>query len=323
MYQTSSHPATYTQATFTLVVDRGGVLSMQSGVNSDSLIRADSVERRSYQESIARVALRSNTLVCIPTGLGKSVIAAYVAAERLRLMPDKSIVMLAPTKPLVLQHFRSFQRLINIDVKSVVWLTGEIGPEQRVELWHKRAILSTPQVFLNDLLTGKIALDMISLIIFDEAHRAVGDYAYVFIADQYASVNNGRILGLTASPGSSEADVREICTNLHLEWVEARTIDSDDVKPYVGGIEVKWVMIDLPQIFHDVKLDLEGFLREKLRAINDQGYLESAAIDRVRLRDVLAARQRILEDASREKGRSNPYLGMRTLRFTRLEQSSF
>jgi Fanconi anemia group M protein len=282
---------------------------MQSDPSSNPLIRADSVERRSYQEAIARTALRSNTLVCLPTGLGKSVIAAYVAAERLKMIPKKSIVMLAPTKPLVLQHFRSFQKLINIDIDSIVWLTGEIGPEQRVELWHKRAILSTPQVFLNDLLTGKIALDTISLIIFDEAHRAVGDYPYVFIASQYASVNQGRILGLTASPGSSEADVREICTNLHLEWVEARTIDSDDVRPYVGGIQVKWVMIDLPQIFHDVKLDLEDFLREKLRVIRDQGYLESAAMDRVRLRDVLAARQRILEDASRGKREVKPLLG--------------
>ena len=76
--------------------------------------------------------------------------------------------------------------------------------------------------------------------------------------------------------------------NLHLEWVEARTIDSD-VLGLGGGIDVKWVMIDLPQIFHDVKLDLEDSLREKLRAIRDQGYLESAAMDRVRLRDVLGA----------------------------------
>ena len=160
---------------------------------------------------------------------------------------------------------------------------------------------------MNDLLTGKISLDAISLIIFDEAHRAVGDYPYVFLADRYSSVDRGRILGLTASPGSSEADLREICQNLHLEWVEARTISSEDVRPYVGGIEVKWIMIDLPKIFHDVKLDLEDFLREKLRTIRDQGYLESAAMDRVRLRDVLAARQRILEDAS-GKREVKPYL---------------
>lgn len=281
---------------------------MQAEFGSNPLIRAESIERRAYQETIAQNALRSNTLVCLPTGLGKSVIAAYVAAEYLRRMPEKTVIMLAPTKPLVLQHFRSFQKLIKIETDSIVWVTGEIGPEQRVKLWSKRIIFSTPQVLLNDLLTGKISLETISLMIFDEAHRAVGDYAYVFIADRYSSVDGGRILGLTASPGSSEADLREICTNLHLEWVEARTVSSEDVRPYVGGIEVKWVMVDLPQIFHDVKLDLEDFLREKLRTIRDQGYLESAAMDRVRLRDVLAARQRILGDAARGKREVKPYL---------------
>ncbi len=281
---------------------------MQANLSSNSLIRTNSIERRSYQETIARNAVRSNTLVCLPTGLGKSVIAGYVAAEYLRKSPGQSVIMLAPTKPLVLQHYRSFQKMINLEPDSIVWLTGEIGPEQRLELWKRRLIFSTPQVFLNDLLTGKISLDAISLMIFDEAHRAVGDYPYVFLADRYSSVDQGRILGLTASPGSSEADLREICQNLHLEWVEARTIRSEDVRPYVAGIEVKWIMIDLPKIFQDVKLDLEDFLREKLRTIRDQGYLESAAMERVRLRDVLAARQRILEDASRGKREAKPYL---------------
>ena len=278
---------------------------MPSDLSSNSLLRSGSFERRSYQEAIARNALRTNTLVCLPTGLGKSVIAAYVAAERLRRIPEKSVVMLAPTKPLVLQHFRSFQKLINIEPESLVWLTGEVTPEQRMELWKKRLIFSTPQVFMNDLITGKMALEEFSLIIFDEAHRAVGDYPYTFIADRYAAVEGSLILGLTASPGSSEADVREICGNLHLEWVEARTIQSEDVRPYVGGIEVKWVTVDLPQIFYDVKRELEAFLRERLRIVRDHGYIESAALDRVRLRDVLAARLRILEERHGESAKSN------------------
>lgn len=281
---------------------------MQTDPSTNPLLKSDAIERRSYQETIARNALRSNTLVCLPTGLGKSVIGAYVAAERLREVPQKSVVVLAPTKPLVLQHFRSFQKILNLDADSVVWLTGEVGPEKRSELWSKSLIFSTPQVFLNDLLTGKILLDRISLMIFDEAHRAVGDYPYGFIADRYSSVDQCLILGLTASPGSSEADLQEICKNLHLEWVEARTIHSDDVLPYVGGIEVKWIMVELPKIFQDIKRDLEDFLREKLRTIRDHGYLESAAMDRVRLRDVLSARQRILEDAARGKREVKAYL---------------
>lgn len=276
---------------------------------SNPLLKPSKFERRSYQEVIAKSALRASTLVCLPTGLGKSTIAALVAAERLRQFPSRSVVMLAPTKPLVLQHFESFNRIMNLGSDSV-WLTGEVAPDQRSELWRKRFVFSTPQVFMNDLLTGKVPLEQYSLVIFDEAHRGVGDYPYVFIADRYTAANEGSILilGLTASPGSSEADVREICANLHLTWVEARTTESDDVKPYVGGIEVKWVTVELPKIFYDVKRELEDFLREKLRTIRDHGYLESAAMDRIRLRDVLAARQRILHDAASGKREVKQYL---------------
>jgi Fanconi anemia group M protein len=240
--------------------------------------------------------------------LGKSIVAAYVAADRLQRFPEKGVVMLAPTKPLVLQHYRTFQKLLNLDANSIVWLTGEVQPEERVDLWKKRLVFSTPQVFMNDLLTGKLVLDSFSLVIFDEAHRAVGDYPYVFIAERYAPTNDSLILGLTASPGSSAQDVREICDNLRLEWVEARSIQSDDVRPYVGGIEVRWVTVNLPQIFYDVKRELESFLRDKLRTIRDHGYLESAAMDRVRLRDVLFARQRILEDAMKGNRDAKVYL---------------
>ena len=121
---------------------------MQADLSSNPLIRANSIERRSYQETIARNAVRSNTLVCLPTGLGKSVIAGYVAAEYLRKSPGKSVIMLAPTKPLVLQHYRSFQKMINLEPDFIVWLTGEIGPEQRLELWKRRLIFSTPSSFL-------------------------------------------------------------------------------------------------------------------------------------------------------------------------------
>jgi len=282
---------------------------MPMDLSSNSLLRFESIDRRSYQEAIAHVALRMNTLVCMPTGLGKTVVAAYVAAERLKRFPNKSIVMLAPTKPLVLQHYRTFEKLFNIDAESMVWLTGEVAPEERSDYWRKRLIFSTPQVFMNDLLTGRLLLDNFSLIVFDEAHRGVGDYPYSFIADRYAATDDSLILGLTASPGSSEADVREICKNLHLEWVEARTIQSEDVRPYVGGIEVKWIIVDLPQIFYEVKRELEAFLREKLRSVRDHGYLETAAMDRIRLREVLAAREKILGDVAGGNKDAKTYLG--------------
>ena len=133
----------------------------------NTLLRSNLIEPRSYQETIAKTALRRNTLVCLPTGLGKSVIAAYVAAAKLASLPSKGVLMLAPTKPLVLQHYRTFQRLIALDAASLVCLTGEVGPEERQELWSKRFIFSTPQVLMNDLITGRVPLDAFSLMIFD------------------------------------------------------------------------------------------------------------------------------------------------------------
>lgn len=275
---------------------------------NNGLLRLNLIEQRSYQEAIAKVALKRNSLVCLPTGLGKSIIAAYVAASRLATVPTKGVLMLAPTKPLVLQHYRTFQRLIALNDRALVCLTGEVSPEKREELWTKRFVFSTPQVLMNDLLTRKVRLDGFSLIIFDEAHRAVGEYPYVFIAEMYSKVENGLVLGLTASPGSSQADVHEICKNLRLDWVEARTIESEDVRPYIGGIEVSWVTVELPKIFYDVKAELESFLGQMLKELNNQGFLSNAATDRVRLRDVLLARQNILHESATGNKEVKSYL---------------
>jgi len=53
---------------------------------------------------------------------------------------------------------------------------------------------------LNDLKSGLLRLDDVSLIVFDEAHRARGNYAYVGIAAYYfRQRRKPLVLGLTAS----------------------------------------------------------------------------------------------------------------------------
>ena len=71
------------------------------------LIRPESIEERRYQLAITLRALDANTMVVLPTGLGKTAVALLVAASRLRAHPGK-VLMLAPTKPLVEQHLRFF-----------------------------------------------------------------------------------------------------------------------------------------------------------------------------------------------------------------------
>lgn len=64
-------------------------------------------QERSYQFCIARNALFHNTLVCLPTGLGKTLIAAVVMFNLYRWFPAGKIVFLAPTRPLVEQQAKA------------------------------------------------------------------------------------------------------------------------------------------------------------------------------------------------------------------------
>ncbi|RHY43535.1 hypothetical protein DYB38_011796, partial [Aphanomyces astaci] len=64
---------------------------------------------RAYQQSISRAALLQNTLVCLPTGLGKTLIAAVVMFNFYRWFPRGKIVFMAPTKPLVSQQIQAWR----------------------------------------------------------------------------------------------------------------------------------------------------------------------------------------------------------------------
>jgi len=260
----------------------------------------ETIERRTYQERVAESALRGNTLVSIPTGLGKSLIAALVAAKRLEQYPERRVVVLAPTRPLVEQHYKTFKRLLRLNPQEFACVTGQTSPDDRNQAWMKRLIVSTPQVFVNDLISGKIELDEISLLVFDEAHRAVGDYAYTYIGERYSKVSRGLVLGLTASPGSSKEAIQEVCKSLHITRIESRTITDGDVKPFVGGIKVEWVPVELPPIFRDVKRILDDYVKESLKGVRDYGYLATADADRIRLRDILQAREKIRSDIIHE-----------------------
>lgn len=113
------------------------------------LIEEESIEEREYQVNLAEVALNHPSLIVLPTGMGKTVIALLVIADVLKDKGGK-VVFLAPTKPLVEQH-SSFisEHLIG---KDIVVLTGEVSPEEREALWiQHEVIVSTPQVVANDL----------------------------------------------------------------------------------------------------------------------------------------------------------------------------
>ena len=204
-------------------------------------LKPNLVIKRDYQVNIFASCTGKNSLVVLPTGMGKTIIALLLALYTYSQEVDKKILFLAPTKPLVAQHRRSFIELTTLEDWQLPMLTS-LTPVKREKIWLDASIaFLTPQILQNDIINNKVKLEDVSLIIFDEAHRAVGDYAYTFIAKKYYQDNpNGIILGMSASPGGNEEKIQEVCSNLYISNVEIRSDTSPDVLPYIQEVQTQW-----------------------------------------------------------------------------------
>ena len=117
------------------------------------------LQARAYQKKIAEVATSTNTLVVLPTGLGKTIIAIMVAAKMLERNPQSKVMVLAPTRPLVLQHRRAFGEGLRLPESEMATVTGTVAPGDREHLWMRsRVMFATPQTVDNDVRHGRISL---------------------------------------------------------------------------------------------------------------------------------------------------------------------
>ena len=164
---------------------------------------------REYQKNIFQTCTKNNCLVVLPTGTGKTLIALMLAIERFKLYPLEKVVFLAPTKPLVEQHFQTFQNQLPENWADMQIFTGKTSAEKRKKIWQTAEfIFSTPQCIANDLKNNLYTLENVCLLIEDECHRCLKNYAYNFIAQKYnEQAEHPRVLGLTASPGANKKTI--------------------------------------------------------------------------------------------------------------------
>ena len=202
----------------------------------------------------------------LPTGLGKTIIALLVAAKRLAEHPHQKVIMLAPTKPLVVQHTEFFSQYFPDKTFKQSILTGETSPDQRVTEFEESALVfATPEVIRNDVLKDRYNLGQVCLVIFDEAHRCVRDYAYSDVASSYKSqASNPLILGLTASPSARKERVQEICDKLAITNVEMRTEEDEDVVQYVNEVAINWERVPLPPGYKEISKILRAAFEERI-----------------------------------------------------------
>jgi len=241
------------------------------------LIKKRCIEFRSYQDNISESIRNKNTLVILPTALGKTVIAILVCAEFLYNYKSKRILVMAPTKPLVAQHMSSFFSVLNVPEDGIAVVTGKNLPSTRMAIWNRkeiRLVFATPEVVKNDLAENRLSLSQFSLLVFDEAHRAVKDYAYTSIARYYVQQSSHPvILAMTASPGSEKTRLEEVCNNLYIEQIEYRNEEDIDVKPYLNPIDVTWKWFTIPPEYKYISSILRVMLEDKLQFLIERGLL--------------------------------------------------
>jgi len=275
------------------------------------LVTPGLLEHREYQVSLAERALGTHSLVCLPTGLGKTTVSLLVTAERLSEVGGKSL-LLAPTKPLVSQHADFYREALQIPDGEVVVFTGEVRPDDRAALWEDaRVVLATPQVVENDLVGSRISLESVTHCTFDECHRATGEYAYNYIAERYhADAEDPLVTGMSASPGDDEETILGVCENLGIENVEVMTEDDADVAAYTHETSVEWKRIELPETVTEIRDAISEVVEERLGTLKELGVTTTTQSD-VSEREIqrIQAKVQELMNADRSEG----YEGMSML----------
>ncbi len=268
-------------------------MSLHPRYFSHPLLKANSVLFRQYQNVVVQKTFYTNSLIVVPTSLGKTIIALLICIDILFKWKKSKILFLSPTRPLVNQHLDLFKRFSKIGNLCFA-LTGKISPVIRKTIWESSSIrmyFATPELVKNDLDDNYLKMDEFFLVIFDEAHRAVKNYSYTGISRKFYKSENSNsfpmFLALSASPGSNEEKIQEICTNLFMEQIIVKSEDDADVLPYVYNIEVIHNYVELDEEHKNISSILQSLINEKIKWLLDNKFIKKKRIINVYRKDLL------------------------------------
>ncbi|MFX0101649.1 MAG: helicase-related protein [Candidatus Hodarchaeota archaeon] len=250
------------------------VPEMEAHYKGSKHLDLETLELREYQVTSAWKSFFRNTLLVLPTGLGKTIVSVLHVSMILDTMEENDkqgfIVMIAPTRALLVQHQRTFREWLKIPDEDIIIVDGGIPPARRKKLYDgtkggSLIIFMTPQTLSNDLMCDRFPKDRVCDVIFDEAHHARERHPYVLIYEKLKLVEcKLRVLAMTASPGNSEDGILEVCQNLDIDPNHAifKFRRDKDVQPYVHKMFVERVGINVPGEYMQVLQYLGEALRE-------------------------------------------------------------
>ena len=236
-------------------------------IRDSRYIKKSSIEHRAYQDNLAKQAISENCLIVLPTGLGKTTVALHVIAEFLT-RGKGGVLFLAPTRVLAHQHYEFLKNNLLID--DVALVTGEDLLAKRKKLWINSVICATPEIVKNDLDRQIVSPEQFSLVIFDEAHRTVGDYAYSGIAERFANMDV-RIIGMTATLPSEKQKAEEMVKILKIASIAQRSEESPDVSPYVQQTDTQWITVELPPEMKEIQALIKATIDSRYSELKKLG----------------------------------------------------
>ncbi|XP_048249285.1 antiviral innate immune response receptor RIG-I-like [Haliotis rufescens] len=222
------------------VGDTSNIEELSPPCPDDSMTPPTPLVLRPYQEELAQPSLRgSNTIICAPTGSGKTFVAAKIMQEHLQKPGVRKIIFFANQVALVDQQFKVIKEHLPRDVR-IQKLSSDTEEALRVplaELVKRNDILfMTPQILVDALRlegTGVSSLSEFTMLVFDECHHTNSRHPFNRIMFNYMdlklneSIEDDRrqlpqIVGLTASVGVGKAKsipgamdhIQKLCANL-------------------------------------------------------------------------------------------------------------
>ncbi|XP_048382375.2 probable ATP-dependent RNA helicase DDX58 [Stegostoma tigrinum] len=215
----------------------------------------ENLRLRDYQFELAEhVVDGDNTIICAPTGCGKTIVALYISEDHLNKAPKgvkRKVVFMATTVPVYEQQYDLFQKHFQKTRYEVCGLCGDKVDSSPVQMLVERndIIVLTPQILLNCLKDKRIpSLSLITLLIFDECHNTTKNHPYNVLMKTYIDLKLGtktsslpQIVGLTASLGVGDAStlndavnyILQICANLDAESISTVQKNVAELNKYV------------------------------------------------------------------------------------------
>lgn len=223
---------------------------------------------RKYQEELAGPAFRGeNTIICAPTGCGKTIVALAICDHHLKNKKEgqkRKIAFMATRVEVYEQQYSLFQQHFadaDEDV-SVTGLCGESAEGVPVGMYIETndIIVLTPQILVNALNCGTIpSLSMFSLLIFDECHNTTGKHPYNVLMTMYLDNKLGnnnellpQIVGLTASVGvgsfknerDAENNICQLCAFMDVRVISTVIENKEELKSHIHVPEKQFFFVE-------------------------------------------------------------------------------